>query len=56
MSDPLVPPADEFLDELISDLAEAWARVPADETGELVASAYVRAAYGRGYMRALLDG
>lgn len=46
---PPEPPADEFLEELIADLAQAWAHVGVDETGENVALRFARAAYGRGY-------
>lgn len=38
---------------LLERLPEEWAQVPADNDGEAVALAFIRAAYGRGYVTAL---
>lgn len=42
----------EFAD-LLASLPVAWANLPVDQDGELLAAAYMRAAYGRGYVQAL---
>lgn len=52
--------ASSALLKLRADLAEAWALAPDDEpvqeTVERLLGAYVRAAYGCGYVDALTDG
>lgn len=40
---------------LVDKLSETWANLPADESGDDIALAYLCAAYGCGYMAGLDD-
>lgn len=42
--------------KLLADLPAAWADVPSDEDGLELVAAFLRAAYGHGYMTALEGG
>lgn len=52
---PLPDPSvdDPEFGQLLASLPAVWAEVPAEQSGEEIAFAFVRAAYGRGYVRAL---
>lgn len=45
----------ERLDELLAQLPSEWANVPADQNGEGLALAFIRAAYAAGYVDALTE-
>lgn len=44
---------DPFFASLLNDLPKAWSQWPADEEETRLVSAFLRAAYGRGYVAAL---
>lgn len=47
---------DPELQELLAELPQEWAQIPADEDGKALFLAYMRQAYGAGYIRALSEG
>ncbi len=47
------PDDDPRFAELMEALPEEWAHVPAESDGAEMALAFARAAYGRGYVKAL---
>lgn len=49
------PDADPEFADLLDSLPISWAHLPVDQDGELLAAAYLRAAYGRGYVQALTE-
>lgn len=55
MTDDAQPGSDQELEDLLASLPVAWANLPVDQDGEILAAAYMRAAYGRGYIKALTE-
>lgn len=49
------PDDDPEFEDLLASLPVSWAHLPVDQDGELLVGAYLRAAYGRGYVQALTD-